>query len=497
MRVLFRADGGGSGIGLGHLMRCLAVADALAERGATISFLMQDHPKGISLVTAHGYAAHTIPLQTTLEADLIESLKHLENVDMMIVDIPLSTPEYLKSLHESQKMIVAFDDKMDKLLPVNCVIGNAYADRKSYGEHLPEETLLLAGPEYLPLRKEFQTLPPHEIAETLENILICCGGEDPDNVTQAIVEALSHYPKKLTLHILIGIANEHQTTLQGSCQRSPHRCIIHTHTFELIDLLRNVDVAITAAGVMLWEIAAAGLPFVAVQIADNQKGVIKIVLKHGLGEVLGPFHLLNSVTIDQKLSALEDRTVRQNYSKLTQQWIDGKGADRIADALLAHSLEKAQLFLRLANPDPAGEESRLHWEWRNDPLTRKMSLNEGVITWEGHQAWYRAAQLDPKKTLLMAWQGTHRVGIVRFEALDDDTVEISIAVSPEMRGKHIGKAVLQAGCRYAFQKLNAKKIAADIKNENEPSIRLFESVGFKIDHEKEGVRSYFLKKSIG
>ncbi len=334
MKVAFRANGGGAGIGFGHLMRCIAVADAFKANGNSAWFVSKDYPEGVRLVQERGYEVRTIPSTSALEDDLKKSISLIGDADIVIADSYEFDSKYLAGLKQIGKFVAVFDDKMDKDLPVDAVIGNAYAMREGYGGKLPREAVLIAGAQYIPLRKEFQGLPRHAISDSIRRVLVTMGGEDPVNATQFVVSALENYPGKLNLDILIGSAYKNREMLQRSLENSRHVSVVRENVKAVVPLFQSVDAAITAPGVTLWELAAAGIPMAVIQTADGQSGVVDYVVKNDLGIVLGWHDQLINNDVIAGLKLLEDKTARTAYSTRCQKLVDGKGAEHIADALL-------------------------------------------------------------------------------------------------------------------------------------------------------------------
>ena len=61
VRVAFRVDASLS-IGSGHVMRCLTLADSLADKGAQCHFICREHPGHlIEYIRRKGYSVHVLP----------------------------------------------------------------------------------------------------------------------------------------------------------------------------------------------------------------------------------------------------------------------------------------------------------------------------------------------------------------------------------------------------------------------------------------------------
>lgn len=143
-----------------------------------------------------------------------------------------------------------------------------------------------------------------------------------------------------------------------------------------------------------------------------------------------------------------------------------------------------------ADPDPASHDSKLIWEWRNDPVTRQMSRTTDAISWEDHQAWYAGAH---GRIVIASVDGVP-ASVMRFDRIGPRHAEININLNPAMRGKGLGAPILISGCMYAFDNLRFDKIRAEIKPDNLPSINIFEMAAFVFTGIHDGLRRYELKR---
>jgi RimJ/RimL family protein N-acetyltransferase len=140
------------------------------------------------------------------------------------------------------------------------------------------------------------------------------------------------------------------------------------------------------------------------------------------------------------------------------------------------------ITIEQADPHPESRDSKLIWEWRNDPLTRQMSRTTDPIAWETHAAWY--AGTDSR--ILMAFVDGEPAAMLRFDLIEPDHAEININLKPEVRGKGLGEPILVAGCTYGFDTLGLVRIRAEVKPENLASIKIFERAGFVPEGDHDG-----------
>jgi len=139
--------------------------------------------------------------------------------------------------------------------------------------------------------------------------------------------------------------------------------------------------------------------------------------------------------------------------------------------------------------------SEMIWEWRNDPITRKMFVNSEKVSWEEHTSWYEKVLLDKCRKLYVGEEGGIPIGVVRFDKCDDEeyVYEVSINISPTSRRKGFGKQLLTNGIRRLLKEVdNCKFIRAEVKKDNVSSNKLFMSCGFIFIEDESGMNSYEL-----
>lgn len=490
MHVGFRVGGGGGGIGLGHIMRCIAIADAFKKQKIDSTFVCGDYPFALELIESHGFPVYSVQTKN-LQTDLKQTLKLLQAAEIIVADDYDFPSEYLKGLSSFGQCVVCIDDKMDRELPVDMVLANPYANKSDYEDKISSHTQLLCGPNYIPLRKEYCHAKEHKVSESIQKVLITFGGEDAFNVTQKILKAL-HHRKDLMRIVLVGGAYRFYDKLKKELEASESPFELHQNMKNVMPLQQKADVAITAAGTTVWELAAVGTPMILIQAVDNQSGTVKYVSKHHMGMVLGFHTRVGELDILAALEKLENKKLRQEYAEKCQHLIDGKGSEHIVEAVITR-FEKTKIQLRkVVDKDPENLDSKLIWKWRNNPVTREMSRNSDWIPWKLHRDWYVKTMDDPKEVLLIADFHERPVGTVRFDLSKGHSAEVSININPKMRGKGLGKKLLGTACRYAFHKLGLRKIDAEIKEKNVSSIHIFESVGFEFIEKVDGIQKYVM-----
>ena len=139
--------------------------------------------------------------------------------------------------------------------------------------------------------------------------------------------------------------------------------------------------------------------------------------------------------------------------------------------------------------------SEMIWEWRNDPITRKMFVKIEKVSWEEHTSWYEKVLLDKCRKLYLGEEGGIPIGVVSFDKCDDEeyVYEVSINISPTSRRKGFGKQLLTNGIMRLLKEVdNCKFIRAEVKKDNESSNKLFISCGFIFIEDESEMNSYEL-----
>ena len=125
------------------------------------------------------------------------------------------------------------------------------------------------------------------------------------------------------------------------------------------------------------------------------------------------------------------------------------------------------------------EDSGSILNWRNDKLTREMSLDDRVTTFEEHSNWFNESLENKARTLYIGELNCEKIGICRFDFNEiDSCAEVSINMNPEMRSLGLGKRFLFQ-CIQDYLDSNEHNLCAKIKSKNKASLKIFDDVGFK------------------
>lgn len=352
--VVIRADAN-SKIGMGHVMRCLSVADALLKRGEEVLFVTADDTP-VPLLTKKGIPYRVLHTDyADMEAELPELWEVLRELPQgaespeealpqrntfILVDSYYVTEKYLAAL-KKRITTIYIDDIYAFSYPVDMLINyNIYGEEMGYEKDAAfADTKLLLGTEYVPLREEFSAGEQQRTAAD-GGILITTGGSDSFNLAgQLLMEAMKYDAlKEKEYHAVSGSLNPHIGELQALAEK--HENIhIHCNVTNMAELMAESEVALSAGGSTLYELCAMGVPVIAFSFAENQERLVQTFVKRGIAQYGGNYRKDGNKMIQNTIAGLEmlleDENLRAEYRKKARTLVDGKGADRIAEAILS------------------------------------------------------------------------------------------------------------------------------------------------------------------
>lgn len=401
---LIRADGNAF-TGAGHLMRCLSVARELRKQSGgreEIHFVCADR-ESAALAQEQGFPGHSLGTDyRNLEAELprwpelVDGLRQAgicrqEEAAALLVDSYYATDAYLEGLGQ-YGYVILMEDFGTHPYPVDCVVNyNGPASPEEYRklyEGRPVELLIGCG--YVPLREQFaaarsalaggwgdegvsRDVPAGGWVDEgaardvpaggwssggaswdvpagrrrdgeVRNVLITAGGGDSENIAGQILERIDR--PDLDFHLVIGRFSPHFEKMKALERENPN---IHVryNVENMAELMMGCDIAVTAGGSTIYELAALGVPFLCFSYADNQEALVDYVGARGIALSAGPWHRDSGGTLERigrqfQLLAADGRK-REECSRRGMALTDGRGAERLAEALFSGRKKHGEL----------------------------------------------------------------------------------------------------------------------------------------------------------
>ena len=491
---LIRADANAT-IGIGHVMRCLALAEWAKDRGLTAvlctkfphSFLQQklENLGGEYLLipesdkpSSKAYA-HSAWLKGNEFEDAEQTISAVKKLDLepplfIVLDHYALAAPWESILSNLTKNIVVIDDLSDRKHDCNIIVDQTFGKKQeSYKDLVVDDCKRLIGEKFILLRKEFSSFATNRIKAKTPRLLIALGGSDPHNHSLTLAKWIrdSYLANRLRISILTTSINPNLHALNQYCDDSIELLIDVDH---VASALETFDLCIGAAGSSSWERSALQLPTLTVVLASNQKDIASHLHKVGATINLGEFNALTPSTLTESiLSVLDHPEKRDNLAERAQKVCDGLGCNRVLDEILNNVNLPQRVSIRPANTSDIDFVHKLQCY----PETRRYARNPCIPSYAEHSKWMEKKLYDRNSTfdIIELWQD-QPCGVVRLDPINEakDTHEISIFIDPAYFGQGIAKRAIAL----VLKKNPKLSIIATVMPENTSSIKLFLSLGF-------------------
>ncbi len=472
----------GSRIGIGHVMRCIALAQAWKDRGGLVVFATTSTSTDVlRRLSTEGFEVHTLRSYLGSASDARETAQvaHQKNATWIVLDGYQFTPDFHREVKKSGINVLTIDDLgcIERCGSSVILNPNLYAPSLAYASR-ERQTRTLLGPRYALLRREFAigrqpTLPP--VKPHVENLLITLGGADPQNITYVIlgIFAREALPIRLNIKVVIGSENTHFASLNElrvSVERN-HNLEFARQPSDMCELMRNADFAISASSGSALEVASVGTPMALVIAADNQRKVATSFEEAGAALSLSDSErAIRPERFQELLELLRTPERLECMRKAGLQMVDGLGAGRVAEVMVSHPLR-----LRSAKEDDA----KLIFDWANEPVTRQMSFSTNEISWKSHLRWFKNQITSSDcRSLIAVNSDGEPVGQVRLTREDYSAV-LSISIDPKERGKGYAPKIARLAAAEALTENWCTEVRALVKSENVASVKTFLKAGFR------------------
>ncbi len=273
--IIFRVDAGAD-IGLGHVMRCLALAQSLLSRNVRVIFAVSQNSLP-HCQTRSDWVGELHVIAASSRYDEHHELQQLctkEQADWLILDGYQFDSRYRKLLDLNTSKLAMFDDghlldagiKDEHLsMIINWASG---ADKLNYSDLAPN-AWCCAGDNYRVLRQEFyqvQTLPLNK----RNRLILMFGGSDPSQLTLPLLKLFSESSIRLPITIITGSGYQHTDELEKFIKHS-HLSIEYFHDCQQVaEVFQQGRLAISAAGASQFELLHCATPSILVVTAKNQ-----------------------------------------------------------------------------------------------------------------------------------------------------------------------------------------------------------------------------------
>jgi UDP-2,4-diacetamido-2,4,6-trideoxy-beta-L-altropyranose hydrolase len=459
----FRVDAS-SAIGGGHVVRCLALADALKAENWRVIF--HCGPESTAVVPALARSPHTVGRSDSVPA---------EATALAVFDgYHLSRPDEATWRAHARCMLV-IDDLADRPHECDVLVDPTHGrDPADYRNRVPAAARVLTGASYAMLRPQFRLARRAALARrhggSVERVLVSFGANDGKGMVPHALRALAAVLPHVDVDVVLG-ARPPTDELVALAATLPLRVSLLGPVDDMAALMVDADLCIGGAGGTAWERCCLGLPTVAVQTADNQAGVMAGLAAAGAAAEAGDWTQAPARLADAALALALDGGRRREMAHRAAILCDGLGTRRI---VLAVSPETAgdggPVTLRPASV----ADGEIMLAWQSNPETRRHFRHPVPPARDEHFAWLAGKLADPFCLLNVIEHRGLAAGVLRLDHIEAGW-EVSILAAPDKRGLGIGPAALKAARRL----LAGETLIAEVHPANLASHRAFQAAGFR------------------
>jgi UDP-2,4-diacetamido-2,4,6-trideoxy-beta-L-altropyranose hydrolase len=474
-RVVFRADGNNE-IGLGHIIRSLALADMLNKHFHCVFAIQKPANKIQEIILKTCESLIILSRSNSYSEDLQELICNLQSKDIVVLDGYNFDTNYQETLLRKSYRIVSIDDLASFHFLSDIVINHAdNIDSNKYSKS--PLTKLCLGLNYLLLRKPFidTAFIKREIFN-VEDVFICFGGADFYNLTKKTLEACLVIDEIKNIHIVIGAAYENYDDLEKlvkSSSFSKKVVIKQNLTAEsLVDEIIRCQLAIVPASGILYEVCSVGIGVLSGYYTDNQQNLLNGMINKNCIKSIGDFRQIKKLELSESIKEMLSLAKIRSQINSQKNIFNGLSPNIILKEFNKLALEQEVNCRKAIDSD-----AEQYFLWANDDLVRLNSINTQKLDYENHINWFKSKLLNKNSFLYYFEHEGRGLGQVRFD-LFKGNYEIDYSVDALFRNKSFGSIILRIAIRECIKGRTNVSFVGKVKNTNHASQKIFESLNF-------------------
>lgn len=335
MKIVFRCDAS-SDIGLGHVIRCLAVAKELRRQNQIVFATIED--KTNSYIGGGNFEIFFKEGDETEEA-FLDRVSSILKPDIVVIDkkYPYRST-FLNCLKRNNVKIVMLDNICEGLSASDeIVFPAAHLDKNLLKKYLSREQIdrVKTGPDYVILRDEILVLKnqvSHDL-HTPPNIVVTTGGTDPEGVLIKLVPWLKEMNLSANILILVGQTFKFKNELEHL--RGNLSDNFHVVPYSLQELIKG-DIAICTFGVSIYEMIYLQIPTICISHSmENAYGARILREGYGVIEDVGSIKDINFQSLCVAITRLLiDKKYYLDMVERCDNLIDRNGAKRVGQIIV-------------------------------------------------------------------------------------------------------------------------------------------------------------------
>ncbi len=451
--IIFRVEGNVT-IGLGHLVRCISLAEMLATF-FKITFMSVEMP--ISIANNLINAGHDIIfLDSNDDDDFVQILTYGDIVVLDGYDFGFTLQ---KKIREKSLKLVVIDDIPRGNYTADIIINHSPNVKSTDYKVINDDCFFAFGFDYALLRNAFiQQARLPRIYKEIDSLLVCFGGADKLNLTERAVKVATKFETFKKINVVTGPAYENTKSLKDLIRKDSRiNHYIDISDEKMKNLMLESEIVILPTSGLLFEAIACKARIIFGMYSENQKLLYNLIRETNYGVDAGRF-------TEIEISKAIQESFKYPFSPNLHS-IDGKSPKRITKIFL-------ELLITLRHAEL--RDAEILFKWANDSEVRNNAINKEPIKFNNHIKWYnQKLNSDCTRIYIMEYGGLP-VGQVRFDKWEGCWL-IDFSVAKEYRKLGFGKKLIQQSINLFTNCI----LVAKVLNSNIASAMVFKSCGFK------------------
>ena len=473
-KIYFRSDGNAN-LGLGHVLRCLALADILKDDFECVfvtrfvdEFIIAEIKKSCS---------DYVKLSDKKHKHFDEFISFLNKEDIVVLDNYFFTTKYQKKIKAVGCILVCIDDMHDKHYVADLVINHGIGLKD---EHFSVEsyTKLCLGWDYALLRKPFLNVIPRKRDEQ-KRCLVCIGGSDKYNITTKIVRLLEGVKSLEIIDVITGSNFLFGSELDKEILNNKKKVNVFSNlsAFDIVERMQTADFGILPASTISLEATAVGMPFLVGFYTENQEeyyhNLTSLANNIGLGNLL---ELIDFDNFNFEKTIINNFNKKFTTKKIINIFNGFKYINKVNDVS----------FVNYIDLDRENKEKIL--KYRNQEDVRKWMTNNCEISLKNHLNFINTLKKSNDKYYFAAFRNNILVGGLSIVDCNSFSCSVGLFMGKKFRGNGVELAYFSQLYVFNFLNLSEINIRVHINNRNAIDYNIF--LGYKL-YDIKGFWLYF------
>lgn len=346
--ILIRVDATNRG-GYERFARCLTLAAALQRRRRPTYFLSQLDPAVLAFQIKRGgndwIAADHPAGSAEDQSQVLQQVAKLQPA-AVIVDEADASRDYLSRINAAASLLVSIDHTANIRFPSRLIVNPLLSPNRE-GYEFASGTQLLLNERYALVRPEIRRLRPGRSQEPAPippvngkpvpnpfRSLVALGEDDPHRRTMEYAKLMLAAPRVGKVDIIVRREHPELEAMQALALANPERLEIALEPAEVAARIVRAHFALTSGSGWSNELACVGLPQLIIVQNEAHWPNAQRLEEEGNATCLGWHENVSAQTIRLAVQNLiADPLERQGMARCGRQLIDGRGPDRVVNAL--------------------------------------------------------------------------------------------------------------------------------------------------------------------